>query len=339
MIKRLGAGTLMFENRPRIAGYASVVGRKEAEGPLCELFDKIYFDSRGEDDTYEAAESRLQREAARIALEKSGLRAADMDCVFAGDLLNQCVGSTFGMMGFGVPYLGQYGACSTMGEGLALAALMVDGGYARRAAAMTSSHFCTAERQYRFPLEYGAVRTPTSQWTVTGAGSCVLSESGSDIGISAATIGRIVDLSVTDANNMGAAMAPAAADTIMRFLHDTGTSPQDYDRIFTGDLGMVGSELLYDLLEREGFADFRGRHDDCGLLIYNREEQDVHAGGSGCGCCASVLCTRILGDLARGALHNVLFIATGALLSTTTSGQGKSIPAVAHLLRLQSDHA
>ena len=209
MIKRLGAGTLMFENRPRIAGYASVVGRKEAEGPLCELFDKIYFDSRGEDDTYEAAESRLQREAARIALEKAGLRAADMDCVFAGDLLNQCVGSTFGMMGFGVPYLGQYGACSTMAQNLLAGAVFVESGAARHALCVTSSHFCAAERQYRFPLEYGAVRTPTSQWTVTGAGSCVLSESGSDIGISAATIGRIVDLSVTDANNMGAAMAPA----------------------------------------------------------------------------------------------------------------------------------
>ena len=209
MIKRLGAGTLMFENRPRIAGYASVVGRKEAEGPLCELFDKIYFDSRGEDDTYEAAESRLQREAARIALEKSGLRAGDMDCVFAGDLLNQCVGSTFGMMGFGVPYLGQYGACSTMAQNLLAGAVFVESSAARHALCVTSSHFCAAERQYRFPLEYGAVRTPTSQWTVTGAGSCVLSESGSDIGISAATIGRIVDLSVTDANNMGAAMAPA----------------------------------------------------------------------------------------------------------------------------------
>ncbi len=209
MIKRLGAGTLMFENRPRIAGYASVVGRKEAEGPLCELFDKIYFDSRGEDDTYEAAESRLQREAARIALEKSGLRAADMDCVFAGDLLNQCVGSTFGMMGFGVPYLGQYGACSTMAQNLLAGAVFVESGAARHALCVTSSHFCAAERQYRFPLEYGVVRTPTSQWTVTGAGSCVLSESGGDIGISAATVGRIVDLSVTDANNMGAAMAPA----------------------------------------------------------------------------------------------------------------------------------
>lgn len=332
MIQRLGAGTLLFEHMPRIAGFAAVAGKKEAEGPLGTLFDRIVYDSYGGMATYEDAESALQHTAAGLAMEKAGVSAADMDAVFAGDLLNQCVGSTFGLKDYRMPYIGQYGACSTMAQTLLTGAVFAASGAANHVLCVTSSHFCAAERQYRFPLEYGAVRTPTAQWTVTAAGSCVLGHSGS-IGVRAATAGKINDYAVTDANNMGAAMAPAAAETILRFLSDTRTAIGDYDAVFTGDLGAVGSGLLYELLEKEG-VDIRTRHNDCGLLIYDRERQDVHAGGSGCGCSASVLCAKILPDLQSGRLRNVLFIATGALLSATTAGQGKSIPSIAHLVQL-----
>ena len=332
MIQRLGAGTLLFENMPRVTGFASVAGKKEAEGPLGERFDKIIYDSHAGLDTYEAAESALQHTAAGLAMERAGVSAAEIGAVFAGDLLNQCVGSAFGLKEYHIPYLGQYGACATMAQTLLTGAVFTESGAADNVLCVTSSHFCAAERQYRFPLEYGAVRTPTAQWTVTAAGSCVLGHSG-NIAVRAATAGKINDYAVTDANNMGAAMAPAAAETILRFLTDTQTAPDAYDAIFTGDLGAVGSALLVDLLEKEG-VDIRARHNDCGLLIYDRERQDVHAGGSGCGCSASVLCAKILPDLQSGRLRNVLFIATGALLSATTVGQGKSIPSVAHLVQL-----
>lgn len=321
---------------PGITGCAAVAGKKESEGPLGKLFDKIIYDSRAGTETFEDAESRLQNEAARLALEKSELHASDMDFVFAGDLLNQCVASSFGLKDLGIPYLGQYGACSTMAQALTVASVFIESGAAENALCVTSSHFCAAERQYRFPLEYGAVRTPTAQWTVTGAGGCVLSRTGGAPKIKTATVGSITDLNITDANNMGAAMAPAAAQTLSRFFADTDTSPGDYDRIFTGDLGAVGSEILYDLMLGKGL-DIRGRHSDCGRMIFNRVEQDVHAGGSGCGCCASVLCAKIIGDMRQGRLKNILFVATGALLSSTTAGQGKTIPSIAHLVRLVSE--
>ncbi len=333
MVKRLGTGTLLFENMPRVEGFASVVGKKESEGPLGALFDKTEYDSRGGCETFEEAESRLQQEAARLCMEKADLRAQELDAVFAGDLLNQCTGSSFGLMHYGAPYLGQYGACSTMAQALLMAAVFTESGAADHALCVTSSHFCAAERQYRFPMEYGAVRTPTAQWTVTGAGSCILGKSRGKVAVRAAAVGKIQDMGVTDANNMGAAMAPAAADTILRFLHDSGTAAEDYDRIVTGDLGLVGSGILYDLLRREG-VDAEPLHDDCGLLIFDREAQDVHAGGSGCGCCASVLCSKLLGELEIGVLRNILFVATGALLSPTTAQQGRSIPSVAHLIHL-----
>lgn len=335
MVQRIGNGTLRFENAPRVAGWASVAGKKEAEGPLGGLFDKVIDDCRGGTETYESAESRLQTEAARLAMRSCGLSAGEIGVAFAGDLLNQCVGSTFGLMGFGVPFLGQYGACSTMAQTLLTGAVFTESGAARHALCVTSSHFCAAERQYRFPLEYGAVRTPTAQWTVTGAGACILRPDGEGVKIREATAGKIISLNITDANNMGAAMAPAAAETMLGFFRDTGTLPQAYDCIFTGDLGAVGSELLYELLLAEG-TDIRPFHRDCGLLIYDRERQDVHAGGSGCGCCATVLCAKILPELRSGKLRNVLFIATGALLSATTAQQGKPIPAVAHLIHFVS---
>lgn len=334
MIKRIGARTIGFEEMPSIIGYASVAGKKESEGPLGSVFDKLIFDSYDGFDTYEQAESQFQTEAVSLALEKSGVSAQDVDYIFAGDLLNQCVGSSFGLKSFNIPYLGQYGACSTMAQGLIMAAVFVEGGAASTAMCVTSSHFCSAERQYRFPLEYGGVRTPTAQWTVTGAGSCVLKNDKKGPCVARATVGRIVDLGVKDANNMGAAMAPAAAQTIKDYFTDTNTSPKDYDLILTGDLGEVGSASLYDLLLMENI-DIRNNHNDCGLMIFDRKKQDVHAGGSGCGCAGSVFCSKILNSINYGRLKNILFIATGALMSPTTSGQGSSIPSIAHLVNIK----
>lgn len=334
MIKRIGARTIGFEEMPSIIGYASVAGKKESEGPLGSGFDKLIFDSYDGFDTYEQAESQFQTEAVSLALEKSGVSAQDVDYIFAGDLLNQCVGSSFGLKSFNIPYLGQYGACSTMAQGLIMAAVFVEGGAAGTAMCVTSSHFCSAERQYRFPLEYGGVRTPTAQWTVTGAGSCVLKNDKKGPCVARATVGRIVDLGVKDANNMGAAMAPAAAQTIKDYFTDTNTSPKDYDLILTGDLGEVGSASLYDLLLMENI-DIRNNHNDCGLMIFDRKKQDVHAGGSGCGCAGSVFCSKILNSINNGRLKNILFMATGALMSPTTSGQGSSIPSIAHLVNIK----
>lgn len=334
MIKRIGARTIGFEEMPSIIGYASVAGKKESEGPLGSGFDKLIFDSYDGFDTYEQAESQFQTEAVSLALEKSGVSAQDVDYIFAGDLLNQCVGSSFGLKSFNIPYLGQYGACSTMAQGLIMAAVFVEGGAASTAMCVTSSHFCSAERQYRFPLEYGGVRTPTAQWTVTGAGSCVLKNDKKGPCVARATVGRIVDLGVKDANNMGAAMAPAAAQTIKDYFTDTNTSPKDYDLILTGDLGEVGSASLYDLLLMENI-DIRNNHNDCGLMIFDRKKQDVHAGGSGCGCAGSVFCSKILNSINDGRLKNILFMATGALMSPTTSGQGSSIPSIAHLVNIK----
>ncbi|HHV31565.1 MAG TPA: stage V sporulation protein AD [Clostridiales bacterium] len=339
MPERIGKYTMRFKNPPSILGYASVVGKKEGEGPLGKLFDLCHNDTSLGETSWEKAESRLQNEAVNIALDKAGLQNTDMDCIFAGDLLNQCISSTFGLRGLDIPFLGQFGACSTMAQTLSLASIFVESGAARKAAAVTSSHFCSAERQFRFPLEYGGQRTPTAQWTATAAGSVIVGteepKEGKKITVQAVTIGRISDLGIKDMNNMGAAMAPAAAQTLTDYLHDTGTSPDEYDLILTGDLGLVGSELMEELLEKENIQ-ISSRHNDCGLMLYDREAQDVHAGGSGCGCSASVLCSTILQQMSQGQLHNVLFIATGALMSPTSSQQGESIPGIAHLVYLKA---
>lgn len=335
MIRRIGGHTIGFEEMPSIVGFASVAGKFESQGPLGKAFDKIIYDSYDGLDTYEQAESRFQSEAVTEALTKAKIKAEEVDCIFAGDLLNQCVGSSYGLIDFGIPYLGQYGACSTMAQGLIMASVFVESGAAKTAMCVTSSHFCSAERQYRFPLEYGGVRTPTAQWTVTGSGSCVLKNAKKGPCIARATVGRIVDLGVKDANNMGAAMAPAAAQTLKNFFDDTGTAPCDYDLILTGDLGEVGSKSLYDLLLLEDI-DIRNRHNDCGLMIFDRNKQDVHAGGSGCGCAASVFCSKILSDFSSGIYNNILFMATGALMSPTTCGQGATIPSIAHLVNVKN---
>lgn len=335
MAQRIGRYTLKLENRPSIIGFAAVCGKKEAEGPLGDSFDMTFDDTTLGSESWEKAESKLQSEAVTRALDKAGVVASDVDYILAGDLLNQCISSTFGLRSLNIPFLGQYGACSTMAQTLALSSILVDSAAAQICVAVTSSHFCSAERQFRFPLEYGGQRTPTAQWTVTGSGAAVVGNTGNSPYVSAVTIGRITDLGIKDSTNMGAAMAPAAAETLKDYFKDTGTTPKDYDLVLTGDLGAVGSKLLYELLEIEGIK-LKDYHNDCGLMIYHKESQDVHAGGSGCGCAASVLCSTVLKRLQQGELNNILFMATGALMSPTSSQQGESIPSVAHLLNLKS---
>ncbi len=335
MPERKGHYTIALSGRPRVLGYAAAVGKKEGDGPLGDGFDVVFPDARLGEKTWEKAESRLQKEAFTRALDKAGYSPSQVNVLFTGDLLNQNIASTFGMRESNVPLLNQFGACSTMAQTLCLASIFVDSGAADVAAAVTSSHFCTAERQFRFPLEYGGQRTPTAQWTATAAGCVLVGMSGS-VHIEEVCIGRIVDLGITDMNNMGAAMAPAAADTLMNFLNDTHTSPDDYDFIATGDLGSEGSALFKMLTAREGHK-INNNYFDCGLLLYDREKQDVHAGASGCGCSASVLCSHILGNLERGVWKNGLFMATGAMMSPTSSQQGESIPGIVHLIHFRAE--
>lgn len=333
MPERKGSYTIQLSNRPMVLSSAAVVGKKEGEGPLGNVFDRVFEDTTLNEKTWEKAESDMQKEAVTCALNKAALSPSQVQHIFAGDLLNQCTASTYGLRELNIPLYGQFGACSTMAQTLSMAAIFVDSGAADICCAVTSSHFCTAERQFRFPLEYGGQRPPTAQWTATAAGAAVVGMGGSGVRIAEVLGGRQVDLGVTDANNMGAAMAPAAADTLYRFFEDTHTSPSDYDLILTGDLAAVGSEMLQKLLEKKGYH-LGDKHDDCGLMIYDRQKQDVHAGGSGCGCSAAVLCSDILQRMTAKKLHDVVFVGTGALMSPTTSQQGESIPGIAHLVHL-----
>ncbi|MBE6789049.1 MAG: stage V sporulation protein AD [Ruminococcaceae bacterium] len=329
--------TVFFKKPPAILGFASVVGKKEANGPLKEYFDVICMDALLGQKSFEKAEAQLQNTAVARALTKAGITADKIDYIMGGDLLNQCISSSYGLRDFGIPFIGLYGACSTMSESLGLASLICASGAAENCAAISSSHFCSAERQFRFPLNYGGQRTPTAQWTVTGAGSVIVSREGKKglPRIKAVTFGKIEDLGITDINNMGAAMAPAAASTLAAFLEDSGTRPEDYDLILTGDLGVLGSDLMERLL-MDNDINIRANHNDCGKMIYDIDRQDTHCGGSGCGCCASVLCSKILRDVSAGKLKNVLLMATGALMSTVSVQQGESIPSVAHLVHITS---
>ncbi len=336
MAKKIGKRTLELENKPSIISYASIVGKKEHDGPIGQEFDEYDNDSFFGQKTFEKAESQLQKTAVQIALKKAKLKPENIDKIFAGDLLNQCIGSSFGLREFGIPFIGLYGACSTMTLSTALASIFVDCGAAEKAIAVTSSHFCSAERQYRFPLNYGNQRTPTAQWTVTGSGALILGKAENKPYIDKITFGEIVDLDITDVNNMGAAMAPAACDTLKKYFIDTKTKPEDYDVIYTGDLGTLGTQLLYDLMDKEGY-DLRCHHADCGNIIFDCDAQDVHAGGSGCGCSASVLASFIMHRFESQDFTNILFMSTGALLSPTSSFQGESIPGIAHLLNIRND--
>ena len=331
--KKLGRQTVRLTSPPSIAGFGSAVGKKEGQGPLGRCFDFASQDDSFAEKSWEKAETAMQKQALSYALDKAGISSDQLDYVFAGDLLNQCIATSYSLRAQNAPFFGLYGACSTMGESLSLAALLIDGGFARLAAAMTSSHYCTAERQYRMPVPYGSQRTPTAQWTATAAGCCLLQPQGEGVGIAAATFGRVQDYQVKDINNMGAAMAPAAASTLLHYFRDTNTEPQEFDCIYTGDLGQVGSQLLRELLAAEGFL--LKNHVDCGCILFDAKEQQVKSGGSGPGCCAAVLCGHILPRLRRGSQKRVLFAATGALMSQTTFLQKESIPAVAHLVELR----
>ena len=339
MNKRLGRNTVALTNRPAIVAGAALAGKKEGEGPLGQCFDAVVPDDLFGEESWEKAEQHFFFTAASTCLNKAGLPAQEVDVLLGGDLLNQIMAASMAARELAVPFLGLYGACSTMAESLCLGAMLVDGGHMRNALCVASSHFCTAERQYRFPLEYGSQRTPTAQWTVTGAGAMLLSAQAECKPLARCvmvTVGTVTDMGVSDANNMGAAMAPAAADTLRRHFTDTGRRAGDYDLIVTGDLGQVGHDLLLELMREQGMPLIPERYMDCGLEIYG-PEQEAHAGGSGCGCSAVVLASLIWPKLREGKVKRVLFMATGALLSTTSSQQGETIPGIAHAIVLEAD--
>ena len=324
---------MFFKSKPKIISSAAVAGPKESAGRVGRYVDYALEDDMFAETTFERAERKMLLYSIRRSLEKAELKGADV--LISGDLLNQIISASFAARETGIPYLGIYGACSTMSEGLMLASVLTDGGYAKNAVAATGSHFSSAERQYRYPLELGCTRPPQSQWTVTGAGSCVVSREGKGPSITCATVGRVVDYGVSDVNNMGAAMAPAACKVILAHLRDTGRKPGYYDLILTGDLGILGSRIVKDLLWEKG-TDVFPNHDDCGAMIYAHAE-DEFQGGSGAGCSAVVFGSYILHEMAAGRLNKVLFVATGALLSTVSSGQGETIPCIAHAVAVEND--
>lgn len=333
MARRVGKQTILLEKDVIISGCAGVVGKKEGEGPLSNYFDMIFEDEYLGQPTFEAAESMLVKNAISLAVKKAGEDMSGIDLVVIGDLLDQSMASTYGIKDYNLPHIGLFGACSTCALSLGLGSLLVESGVAERIVAATSSHFCTAERQFRFPLEYGSKRTPNSQRTVTGAGAGVLKMGEGSPKIKAVTFGKVKDYDITDANNMGAAMAPAAADTIKAYLDDTGTNPNDFDMILTGDLGKIGQKLLIELLKEQNI-DISSLHDDCGLMIFDVNSKDFAAGGSGCGCSASVVYTYIMEKFQKGELKRILFAGTGALLSPKSTSQGLSIPSIAHLVEI-----
>lgn len=335
MANYISQGVFSIDSPVYIESFSSVVGKKEGEGPLGKCFDEVVEDSRFGMDTWEQAECKFQLESVSIAVRKAGLLKEDIDVILSGDLLNQCTASAYGLRDLEIPFLGIYGACSTFAEGMLTAALLNDCGAAKRSAAVTSSHFSTAERQFRTPLTYGGQRTPTAQWTCTASGAVIISDKGS-VRIVGGCIGKITDMGVSDITNMGSAMAPAAAGTISRYLAATGTSPEDYDLIVTGDLGIVGSKLLLELMQENRI---NSQHRDCGKMIFDNETQDTHCGGSGCGCSASVMCGHFLPMLERGEVKDVLFAATGALMSPLTLQQGGTIPSIAHLVHLRKEQS
>ena len=330
---KCGKQSFRLENPPVITAWASVAGKKEAQGPLSKSFDITHSDSYFGQKTWEQAEKRMQQLALQRLCQKANISTRDVELVFSGDLLNQCIGSSFTLRNTGIPHIGLYGACSTMAESLLLASMTVGGGFFDRVVAMTSSHFASSERQYRFPLGYGGQRTPTAQWTVTGSGAALVCRDGNGPRITACTIGTVTDLGIKDANNMGAAMAPAALATIRAHFADLKLSANDYDLIITGDLGQVGKEALLTLAQKDGL-DLGGKLADCGTMVFDLLAQDVHAGGSGCGCSGITLCGYLLGKLSSGKLNRILFCGTGALLSPVSTQQGLPIPGVCHAVSI-----
>ncbi len=332
---KTGKSSIEFDNPPYIRECASVVGEKEGNGPLGAYFDEIVKDPMAGKTTWEEAESEFQKRVVDVLLSKSGLHKEDIRYLFSGDLLGQLIATSFGIQTFEIPLFGLYGACSTMGESMSLGASFVAAGYAENVIAMTSSHFASAEKQFRYPLEYGNQRPLSATWTVTGSGGVIISSKA--IGpcrIKGITTGKIVDYGITDSFNMGAAMAPAACDVIYNHFMDFDIGPEYYDAIYTGDLGYVGQKILIELMEGKGF-DISNKHRDCGIEIFDRETQDTHSGGSGCGCSAATLGAQIIREISEGKLHKVLFVPTGALLSTTSYNEGQSVPGIAHAVSIE----
>lgn len=328
-----GRQSFVLENPPVITCWASIAGKKESEGPLAKYFDKTSKDAYFGEKTWEQGEKRMQQLALQTLAEKAKIQPKDFGLVFSGDLLNQCIGSSFTLRNMGIPHLGLYGACSTMSESLLMASMAVGGGFADRVVAITSSHFASSERQYRFPLGYGGQRTPTAQWTVTGSGAALVCRVGKGPKITACTVGTVTDLGIKDANNMGAAMAPAALATINAHFEDLGVTADDFDLIVTGDLGQLGKDVLLTLAQRQGI-NLGGKLADCGTMVFDLLKQDVHSGGSGCGCSAITLCSYLLDKLQSGKLKRILFCGTGALLSPTSTQQGLPIPGVCHAVSI-----
>jgi len=328
MNQTIGKQSVQLKSGVHILSGASIVGKKEGEGPLGEYFDMVGEDPMFGCESWEEAESTLQKETAQIAIRKAGIEKWQIRTIFAGDLLAQSIASSFGIMDLEIPVYGLYGACSTMGEALSLGAMAVAGGYGDYVLALTSSHFGSAEKEFRFPLGYGNQRPLSASWTVTGSGACVLGTKGGKAGITGITSGKIIDFGLKDSLNMGACMAPAACDTIYQNFMDFNRNPEDYDKIITGDLGKVGQQILFDLLKEKGY-DIREQHMDCGIEIFDNNKQDTHAGGSGCGCAASAFASYILPKLEEGSWKRVLFVPTGALLSKTSYNEGQSVPGIA----------
>lgn len=340
----IGKQSIRFANPPYIIEGASVAGKKEGEGPLGSFFDVVEQDPMFGGTTWEEAESRLMRQAVELVIQKSGLKNEDIRYLIGGDLLGQLIATSFGIVDLEIPLFGVYGACSTMGESIAIGSVLVDGGYADKVVALTSSHFAGAEKQFRFPLSYGNQRPLAASWTVTGSGAVIISDqkknsneeesSKVSVRVMGVTVGKIVDYGLKDSMNMGACMAPAAYKTISENLKDFNVKPDYYDRIITGDLGYVGKDILIDLLKQDGF-DISANHMDCGIEIFDKNTQDTHAGGSGCGCSAITLAGYILPKLARKEWKRVLFVPTGALLSTVSFNEGNSVPGIAHGIILE----
>jgi len=333
--KRTGSYTCVLESPIVITAAAAAVGTKEGEGPLGYKFDIVETDAMFGMTSWEKAESEFAKVVVNLAAAKANLTLNDIDYIIAGDLLNQSTGSIFGLRETNRPYIGIFGACSAIGEGMGMGAMLVDGGYAKNILVMASSHFCSAEKQFRFPLEFGSQRPPTSTWTVTGAGAVILSDTSSGVCITSTTHGKMIDMGIKDANNMGAAMAAAAADTIINHLNDLNLEPSHYDRIITGDLGYVGQELLLELVSRNGY-DISSQHTDCGIEMFDKNMQDTHSGGSGCGCSAAVFASHFYDMLSTREVDRILFVPTGALMSPTTLQQGESIPGIAHAVAIEN---
>ncbi len=332
-MKKIGKQTIKFDNPPTITECASIVGPKESQGPLAKYFDQTLDDEFWGEKTWEKAESKIIKETVNTVISKSGIPSEQIDCCFAGDLLNQCISSSFGLRELNIPFFGVFGACSTFVESMALSAIAVES-FAEHALCATSSHFCSAEKQFRFPLELGNQRPPTSQWTVTGSGAAIISKTGTGPYITHITPGKIVDMGIKDANNMGAAMAPAFVDSLITHFKDTGRNPSYYDAIISGDLGHIGKELSIDIAKSQGY-NIKTNYNDCGVLIFDKAKQDTHSGGSGCACCGTVFSGYLFKQLREKKIKKLLLVATGALMNSTSSQQGESIPGIAHAISIE----